>query len=61
VKVSGDVGARNWKNTHQVTRSTRGGGRPKSNEVVVAKSPVSHGRVSRKICAKIVSNVLETF
>jgi hypothetical protein len=39
VKVNGDVGARNRKMTHQVTRSTRGGGRPKPCEVVLA-SPV---------------------
>jgi hypothetical protein len=39
VKVSGDVGARNQKKTHQVTRSTRGGGRSKSGEVELA-SPV---------------------
>jgi hypothetical protein len=39
VKVSGDVGARNRKKTHRVTRSTRSGGRPKSSEVELA-SPV---------------------
>jgi hypothetical protein len=33
------VGARNWRVAHRVTRSTRGGGRPKSGEVVLA-SPV---------------------
>jgi hypothetical protein len=36
VKVSGDVGARNREKSHRVTRSTRGGGRPKSGEVVLA-------------------------
>jgi hypothetical protein len=39
VKVSGDVGARNWRVAHRVTWSTRGGDRPKSGEVVLA-SPV---------------------
>jgi hypothetical protein len=38
-EVSDGVGARNRKMTHRVTRSTRGGGRPKSGEVVLA-SPV---------------------
>jgi hypothetical protein len=38
-EVSVDVGARNWRMAHCVTRSTRGGGRPKSDDVALA-SPV---------------------
>jgi hypothetical protein len=38
-EVSDDVGARNWRIAHCVTRSTRGSGRPKSGDVALA-SPV---------------------
>jgi hypothetical protein len=38
VKVSGDVSARNLRVAHRVTRSMRGGDRPKSGEVVLASS-----------------------
>jgi hypothetical protein len=49
-EVSDDVGARNWRMAHRVTRSTRGGGRPKSGEVALT-SPVRQclGSSSRKL------------
>ena len=38
------MGARNWKKTHWLARSTRGGGRPKSGEVDLGP-PVKSGLV----------------
>jgi hypothetical protein len=38
-EVRDAVGARNWRMAHRVTQSTRGDGRPKSGDVVLA-SPV---------------------
>jgi hypothetical protein len=35
-EVRDAVGARNWRIAHRVTRSTRGGGRPKSDDVALA-------------------------
>jgi hypothetical protein len=37
-EVHDDVGARNWRMAQRVTRSTRGGGRPKSGEVALAST-----------------------
>jgi hypothetical protein len=39
-----DMGARNWSETHWLARSTRGGGRPKSDEVDLGP-PVKSGLV----------------
>jgi hypothetical protein len=38
------MSARNWAGTHWITRSTRGGGRPKSGEVGLGP-PAKSGRV----------------